>query len=262
MPRWAPGARICVVTTPYTPVAGRSAILSAYGRDPFLSCFVSDDAEAIVTDDAMVWCRQFNGGKVMMAHGDAGSAAELITEVVHDLRPDRVTLPRQIFHRLPDPLRPETVGRWHWFFTLQAPEVQAAEEHCGWFDETDYPVINSLLDSAFPDASSRPTLDDRGHRWFGARDDSGHIVACGTVMVRDNAGPMLGSVAVAGHARRQGLGSAITAWITRQLLHEGHPQVALGSMAGEHATHRMYQRLGFRDTQQLVSGRLPIAPLR
>ena len=51
----------------------------------------------------------------------------------------------------------------------------------------------------------------------------------------------------------------MTSWVTRSLLAEGHAMVALGSYVGEDATHRMYRRLGYRDTRVLTSLRLTAA---
>ncbi|MGH8880045.1 MAG: GNAT family N-acetyltransferase, partial [Stackebrandtia sp.] len=157
-------------------------------------------------------------------------------------------------------LRPPEVGRWHWFYTRTAPPRHPAEADCQWFTADDYDAITSLLDEAFPNASKRPADTAGNRQWFGARDADGTIVACGMVTVGDGVGPMLGSIAVHPRARRRGLGSAVTSWVTRQLLDEGHPMCALGSYAGEEATHRLYRRLGYHDSRILASGNLRNCP--
>lgn len=231
-------------------------MLDAYGSEPFVSCFLADSAQGVVADGAVVWRRDFHGRRVLMADGPAEAAAGLLTAMARVWRPDRITVPQQTFERLPVALRPEVGGRWHWFHTFTAPEPTSAEAGVGWLAESDFAAIGRLLDAAFPDASSRPDPLAADRRWFGARDADGAITACGTVSAGEGAGPMLGSIAVHPDARRRGLGSAVTAWVTRTLLAQGHPMVALGSYAGEDATHRIYRRLGYRDTRVLVSARL------
>lgn len=244
----------------YPVLKGREAILAAYGPEPFVSCFLADSAQGVVDDGAVAWSRDFNGNRVVMADGPPATAAALVAALAEQWRPDRITLPQESFEYLPHPLRPEPVGRWHWFHTFTAPPPRPSEAGATWFGEADYDEISALLDVAFPKASSRPDASVPGRRWFGARDAAGAAVACGTAQAADGAGPMLGSIAVHPSARRQGLGSAITSWVTRALLAEGHAMVALGSYVGEEATHRMYRRLGYRDTRVLASGRLTARP--
>lgn len=235
---------------------GREAILAAYGAEPFVSCFLADSAHGVVADGAVVWRRDFNGRRVVMGDGPVEATAGLVAAMTRRWRPQRLTVPQRTFERLPDGLRPESVGRWHWFYTRQAPPRHPAEPGVGWFGEGEHDEISALLDVAFPDASSRPDARTPERRWFGARDRDGAMVACGSVTATEGAGPMLGSIAVHPDARRRGLGSAVTSWVTRTLLAQGHAMVALGSYAGEDATHRMYRRLGYRDTRVLASAQL------
>ncbi|ADD43485.1 GNAT family N-acetyltransferase [Stackebrandtia nassauensis] len=239
---------------------GREAILAAYRAEPFVSCFLADNAEGVVRDDAVAWFREFNGRSVLMGDGPVRATARLVAELAPHWRPDRLTVPQEVFEQLPGELRSAKPGRWHWFFTRSAPPTHPAESRVRWCTESDFDAITALLDVAFPDASSRPDPAVPHRRWFGATDANGSIVACGIAQVGDGIGPMLGSIAVHPDARRQGLGSAITSWVTRRLLDEGNAMVALGSYAGEEATHRIYRRLGYRDTRVLASGRLEPSP--
>lgn len=242
--------------TPYTTIEGRDEILAGYGDDPFLSCFIAEQARALVTRDALVWSHQYRERRTVMGDGDPQALAKLALHAMAEFQPQRLTMPSAAFAQLPETVKPTEVGRWVWFYIRNEPGKHPGEDQCEWFSPSDYDEVSELLDVAFPHASARPKHNDGDREWFGARNFSGKIIACGAAATRHNGGPMLGSVAVHPQWRRQGLGSAATAWVTRELLHSGHQQVSLGSYVGEDATHRLYRRLGYRDTHELVSGNL------
>ena len=56
--------------------------------------------------------------------------------------------------------------------------------------------------------------------------------------------------------RGQGLGSAVTGWLTRQLLDDGNRWVTLGMYSDNDVARRIYQRLGFTCWHAFTSGRL------
>jgi predicted GNAT family acetyltransferase len=66
--------------------------------------------------------------------------------------------------------------------------------------------------------------------------------------------PHLASIATAAAVRGQGLGAAVTAWLTRALLAQ-HGRVTLGMYADNEVARRMYRALGYRDTHLFSSGR-------
>ncbi|HEY1176149.1 MAG TPA: GNAT family N-acetyltransferase, partial [Phytomonospora sp.] len=179
--------------------------------------------------------------------------------VLRDNPPQRMMMPREIMLRLPEHLRPARVGEWRWFNVDAAPEPVPGEERVTWLssdDDEGKAAIDRLLGEAFPDASTR-TADEQVKAWFGVYGEDGVTpIGCGAVSGPAPDVPFLASVTVHPSARRQGLASAMTAWVTRTLLASGHPFVSLGSMEGEDATHRLYRRLGYRDTHALMSGSL------
>jgi predicted GNAT family acetyltransferase len=63
-------------------------------------------------------------------------------------------------------------------------------------------------------------------------------------------------VATAGDTRGRGLGTAVTAWLTRRLLEEGTGWVTLAMYSDNPAARRLYQRLGFVRAHELTSGLL------
>lgn len=237
-------------------VRGREALLEAAGDDPFVSCFASADSVGYVADGGVVWCRRLWNRNALIASGAPEPAAALCGDVVDSVPLDRFTVPNPVFDRLPGEVPVSVGGRWLWFYTRSAPPVHDMEPRCMWLKPDDYTEVDKLLDVAFPTASRRPDSDRTEVAWFGVRDDSGQLVGCGSSDTTGGIGPMLGSIAVHPKARRQGLASGLTSWVTRRLLASGHRQVALGSYAGEETTHRLYRRLGYRDLHVLVSGRL------
>ncbi len=65
----------------------------------------------------------------------------------------------------------------------------------------------------------------------------------------------LSSIATAPSHRQQGLGAAITGWVTRQMLDvEKCDMVTLGMYADNTAGRALYDRLGFADDHRFTSG--------
>ena len=238
---------------------GREAILSAYGDDPFVSCFVPNDSDALVADEGVIFSRTFRSRISIMCYGDPSTTARLLPHAIDRFRPERCTMPARNFNHLEEPDRPIQKGHWVWFYTRSVPQ-EVPDFFGEWLGHDAYPEVEKLLDEAFPTASMRPNDDAPDRRWFGSRDSTGNIVACGAASGQNGVGPMLNSIAVHPRARRSGIGSGLTAWVTRSLMEEGNKQVSLGAHLHETATHRMYRRLGYHQAQELISGEVVVKP--
>jgi predicted GNAT family acetyltransferase len=59
-----------------------------------------------------------------------------------------------------------------------------------------------------------------------------------------------------GERRGQGLGAAVTGWLTRTLLDEGTGWVTLAMYSDNDVARRMYRRLGYANDHLFTSGRL------
>ncbi|GIG66131.1 GNAT family N-acetyltransferase [Phytomonospora endophytica] len=242
----------------YTKLRGCDAVRAAANNSRFVACFTTtgDDGYGYSLDGAIAWGRVHHGRRLLLADGEPAAAAALVEAVLRDEPPQRMMMSREIMLRLPESLRPARVGEWRWFYTDTPPEPVPGEERVTWLrnDEAGRAGIERLLDEAFADASTR-TADEQVKAWFGVYGEDGVTpIGCGAVSGPAPDVPFLASVTVHPSARRQGLASAMTAWVTRTLLAAGHPFVSLGSMEGEDATHRLYRRLGYRDTHALMSG--------
>ncbi|MGH8792646.1 MAG: GNAT family N-acetyltransferase [Stackebrandtia sp.] len=242
--------------TPYRRVSGREEIISAVGDALFASHFAGDSSRGLAAEGAAAWDRRWSNRRTVMAHGPAHAAAPLVAALVDELRPDMVTVPEEIYDGLPDRARPPKGSRWVWFYTLAAPPPHEAEARCDWLGSHEHADVAALLDEAYPRALNRFRAGDPDQRWFGVRDESGALAACGRATAADNAGPSLSSIAVHPKARRQGLASAMTSWAVRRLFEAGHSLVGLGSYAEATSVHRIYRRLGFQSACMMTSGRL------
>jgi ribosomal protein S18 acetylase RimI-like enzyme len=165
-----------------------------------------------------------------------------------------LTVPRAAWSRLPGALRPQEGTDWDFWWTDAAPRPQPGEERAGWLAADD--ELLALLERASPRRMASPG-DPHVLRWCGIRDESGALVACAAEVDDMANAPHLAGVAVAPEARSRGLGRAITAWLTRQLLAEGHPVVTLGMYADNEPARRAYRAIGYRDTHHWTSGRTP-----
>lgn len=65
----------------------------------------------------------------------------------------------------------------------------------------------------------------------------------------------MASVATDARQRGQGLGAALTSWLTRQAVHR-HGYCTLWQLADNTPAERLYSRLGYRNEDPCVSARL------
>jgi len=128
---------------------------------------------------------------------------------------------------------------WDFRWTSAAPPVRDGEERAA--PIRDDRAVEALLDAAFPETTSRPG-DPRVRGWWGIRAGS-RLVACAADRSRGGVG-FLAAVAVDPAARGHGLGTALTAALTRHLIGE-HGVCALGVMTHNIAAARLYESLGY-----------------
>lgn len=115
--------------------------------------------------------------------------------------------------------------------------------------------IGDFLKVANPSHSAKPGWEAI-EAWGVVRDTSGGLLACGAYCRRDGGNGYLASIGTRPDARGQGLGAAVSAWLTRRSLADGDDFCALGHWYPNEPTRRVYARLGYRTTHQMQSGRL------
>ena len=191
----------------------------------------------------------------LSALGEPGAVGALLGEVLAELPPrQRVTLPRGTPARLP-----AWVGLsgtdWDFRWLAAPPPVQPAEERVEPLD--DDAALQALLTASSPRASALP--GDAGvRRWVGVRGADGALLACAADTSSATGVGHLSSIAVHPAARGQGLGSAVTAALTRLLFTEGCDVVTLGMYADNAPGRALYDALGFADEHRFTSGPLEV----
>jgi ribosomal protein S18 acetylase RimI-like enzyme len=206
------------------------------------------DGDAWVHPDAVGFMTTWKRLSQLSCVGEPDAAVAVALAALADLpeRPRWVTLPRGAHELLPDGLPYEHADDWDFRWTTSPPPAVPAEELVSALAGADEEVT-ALLDVASPRRSVDPG-DPTVRRWAGVRDASGRLVACGAELRRRPAGLAdLASIATHPDVRGQGLGTALTAWLTRRVLAEGDPMCTLGVYADNLVARRLYTRLGYID---------------
>ncbi|UFU04752.1 GNAT family N-acetyltransferase [Ruania halotolerans] len=170
--------------------------------------------------------------------------------------PAVVSLTRGAWDLLPDGVRERLavprVSHWDWMLCTAAPPPQLDEDSVIELDPvTDRVAMAALQGTALP--HSYTSLDKPATRWFGWRDGGGAL-RCMAAASDWEAEVHLGSIATHPDVRRRGLGSAVTAAVTRLGL-AATGQVSLALYADNHDARRVYERLGFTLVQEWESRR-------
>ncbi len=115
------------------------------------------------------------------------------------------------------------------------------------------PAISTFLDESSPQGWGRPGRDDS--RWWGVLDEAGsRLLAVGAVRTSRAPSAHLSGIATHPSARGRGLGSAVTAVLTRAGLAAGQPTVTLDAYSSNAPGLRMYARLGYAVDARFMSG--------
>ncbi|MDG4824434.1 GNAT family N-acetyltransferase [Asanoa sp. WMMD1127] len=216
------------------PLVGRDAVVAATGAHPYARLTTGEDTDITGVRDGstVVWITR--AGTTVCALGD-GAVAAAAARRVTDAR--WWHLPR--LSRAPLPVAPRVRDEWDFRWTSSPPPTRPGEDRATPVD--DDAGISALLEVAFPSTTTRPG-DARVRAWWAIRDGS-DVVACAADRSRGGVG-FLSAIAVHPRARGLGLGAALTAALTRQLLAE-FGIAALGVMSDNTVANGMYAALGY-----------------
>ena len=194
----------------------------------------------------------------LSALGAPEAVGALLAELAPELRDgQQVTLPRGTAACLPAWLELTGVD-WDFRWIDAAPELHPAE---GRVQQGVLEQIAELLAVANPQASVKPG-DAAARRWLGIADSdptgAGRLLACAADTSATTGVGHLSAIAVHPDARGQGLGTAITSALTRDLLASDCDVVTLGMYAKNTAGRALYDGLGFRDDHRFTSGPLRV----
>lgn len=232
--------------TQATLVRDRAAILAATGDHPYARLQTGNGGTltGYLFDDTVLWTGPSPRGTQAYAMGDGEQALRLVGELVASgVLPELswLHLPRVPADVLAGHVRVTKHDDWDFRWAVNPPPAQPAEPRVVRLTDADHPAIDALVDAAFPTSTTRPG-DPRVRHWYGVW-SADRLVACGADRSRGGVG-FLAGLTVAPDARGQGLGAALTAAMTRDLLDEAE-EVTLGVLVDNHGAIRLYERLGF-----------------
>ena len=115
--------------------------------------------------------------------------------------------------------------------------------------------INSFIDNYAPDSSTKPG-DSEILFWHGIRSQEGDLLSIGAAVRWKSGAPMVVSIATAPSERGKSMAQEVTASLVKRLFDLGSPIVGLGVWAANAAAIRAYESVGFRLSEEFVSGPL------
>jgi ribosomal protein S18 acetylase RimI-like enzyme len=238
-----------------TPLGSAAEVLLATGHDPFArSSLRRPLVSGWAADGATAWLGVDPDDRTpyLSTLGSPEAVAALLAELLPELPPrQRVSVPRGTPRHLPAWVGMDGTD-WDFRWLDSPPPVQPGEELVG--PEDDETAVKELLTAASPTASAQPG-DEKVRGWVGIR-DAGELIACAADTSGATGVGHLSSIAVSPASRGRGLGSAVTAALTRQLLDEGNDLVTLGMYASNRAGRALYDALGYADEHRFTSGPL------
>ncbi len=232
----------------------RGAVVAADG-DAFVRHHLAPAAVREVRTGDGWWAVDFAASSYfadgcLLLGGDPGRVGAVVGPLAESLGAREVTVDAAVDLRLG---HPDRGSEWAWMHTARPLPVVPGEDRVVW--SPDPTVVEALLDEANPDAFVRPG-DGRSTGWAAVLDDDGGALACGAVTEHAPGVPHLASIAVASSARRQGLGAALTAAMTRRLLRTA-PAVTLALWSGNTTARALYDRIGLTGGHDYRTRQLP-----
>ncbi|GAA2710321.1 MULTISPECIES: GNAT family N-acetyltransferase [Streptomyces] len=206
-------------------------------------------------DGAVAWLDEPRGH--LWSVGEPTAAAGLTLRAAHQL-PGAVrefTGPRGTDVLLGRHLAVADPVPWVFRWTLDEPPLHPAEERVTELDEAHHGELLAFLGEHSPAHSTGPGSSDV-RLWAGIRDADGRLVACGAMSsLRDSGAPLMASVATDAALRGQGLGAALTSWLTRYAVRR-YGCCTLWQLADNTPADRLYTRLGYRNEDPCVAARI------
>lgn len=232
----------------------RQQLMDQTGNHPYVM-LMAGEGDVYARGDAYVWLAEGPWGPVTVTLGETDKVLPLLAEldVAQKLGWSTWThLPRTAADVVARHVTATIQDDWDFLWTAEVPPFIRNEDRVELLTDADAEAIEAVLDDALPDSTTRPG-DPRIRAWYGIRDD-GRLVAVAADRSRAATG-FLAGIAVSRDHQGQGLGAALTAAVTRLLLHE-YASVALGVMWDNEVALRLYERLGYRNRIERTSVKL------
>ena len=231
-------------------------LLPASGGDPLVAHllpYVVTEAPMLALDGAVLFVYDYWDAAGVQLIGPPEPCAALLVAADSELPSDYAAVPEESVALLGERFRAEETWRFRW--TERRPDAPSLAGR--WLDDSELGEVDALLESSFPDASSRPG-NRHVKRWAGIRDEAGRLIATAA----DCSGRQIGfmaSVASDISQRRGGLGLAMTTWMTHALLDE-HSRVGLWQYSSNTVATALYDKLGYRDEHRYAAGIFTSSP--
>ena len=194
----------------------------------------------------------------LTASGDHAAVPALVSAAVAQFDGELagLTVPRGVTIAQWNVIEDE-ISEWDLMLAQAPPPAQPHEDRVAVIE--DLALVQGFLDRTSPTHSVRAD-DPEVLAWGGVVDGgmpgsngSGDLVAIGALVRRPSGAAYLASIATAEQARGRGLGSAVTAYLTRRAFASGAPDCILAHYHPNESARRIYLRLGYRTTHQCTS---------
>ncbi len=241
---------------PLTPLTSAAEVLVATDHDPYVrGRLAGADVQGWAGHDAVAWRfpRRAQHPPYLMTTGEPHAVALLLEALLPELHDGHeVNLPRGTRALLPAWVGLEVHADWDFRWTTTPPALQPGEDAVRRATDSE---AAALLAVANPEAAAQPG-DPRVRCWVGIDGPDG-LVACAADTTEATGVGHLSSIATHPEARGQGLGAAVTAALTRELLAGECDVVTLGMYASNVAGKALYDHLGMQE-RGFTSGTLRI----
>ena len=195
-------------------------------------------------------------GPTLLCLGPAADLAPLVDDAVRRIGeiPHQLSIEHDAAHLLPSTWRWQRRRVWVWMWTREQPAPVQGEEQVLPLAGPELAEADAVLDAANPDSHGRPGGGGE-QRWLGVRDSDNRLVATGGMFVLSTGIGHLRGITTLPLARRRGIGTALSAGLTRLGLEHGGV-CTLGAYRDNTAAIVMYRRLGFHLAHTFSSGTL------
>ncbi|HET7325657.1 MAG TPA: GNAT family N-acetyltransferase [Nocardioidaceae bacterium] len=194
-------------------------------------------------------------GPTLLCIGPVDDLAPLVDDAVHRIGevPHQISIEHHAAHLLPTAWQWAQRRVWDWMWTTQPPAPVPGEDSVVPLAGAGLSEADAVLDAANPDSHGRPGGSDV-QRWLGVRDTDGALVATGGMFVLPTGISHLRGITTLPAARGRGIGTALSARLTRLGLGRGGGVCTLGAYTANTRAIEIYRRLGFRHAHTFSSG--------
>ncbi|KGN32471.1 acetyltransferase [Knoellia sinensis KCTC 19936] len=158
--------------------------------------------------------------------------------------PAHVSAPRDAYSAVDAALPVRGGNTWDWMWTVTPPPATPAESRVQPIRVDEHDALVDFLRTHNPGTHAAPFARP-GQEWVVIRDEAGRIIGCGCAEPGNAEVPLLGGITVDSAHQGQGLGGAITAYLTREAIARTGAS-SLGVFEDNPRARVLYERLGYR----------------